>query len=133
MQAPVVLCGESASTRHLLCLLLSVPVHRYLGSDCAAICFCTFERKLNPLTLRINGVLVHQHWPALVRDDHIEDSAVPQVRHRHGAAIVDVCDSHRLSNINKLTCSIVEPHVLLLIPRETAAVHSGPVSSVSDD
>ncbi len=58
---------------------------------------------------------------------------IPQVRERHGAAVVGVRRAYGLRNINKLAFAVIEPQAFLLVTGKAAAVECRPVCGVADN
>src|ERR1035438_5513249 len=104
MQVAIVFGGESVAAGDGLYLLLAVPEQRNLGADGAAIGFCAFEVKLNPVVAWGDGVFVDQERAALVGDDGVKDAGVPKVGERDRAAIVEVCDADGLRDVFEFAC-----------------------------
>src|SRR5689334_13640816 len=60
MQAAIVLCAEAASARHLLRLVMSIPVDLHLSANGAAVAACAFQLEFDPLIFRSDRVFVQQ-------------------------------------------------------------------------
>src|SRR5262245_41513066 len=133
MQAALILRGESATTRDLLHLLLPIPEQPYLCANGAAVANAAFQRKRDPLVIRLYGVLVEQQRPFLIANHHVQHATIPQIGERHGTAIVGVSDPDRWRYVKELSGAIVDPDVFLLIAGQTAALHRRPVLRIGDD
>ena len=94
---------------------------------------CTFKFKLNPLIVGRDGVLIHKQRTTLVGFDYVECSSIPEIGKGYGSAVVRVGDTDRLSNVDKLACTVIEPHVFLLITGEASSIHGGPIFRIADD
>src|SRR5580698_3348639 len=133
MDASVILRGEAVAAGDLLQLLLVIPVQSNLRANRAAIAFCSFERKFDPVVARRDSVLIDQKRAVLIRYDHIERSSVPKICERDRAAVIPIGCAHSLRNIKEPARTVIEPHVFLLITREATSVERRPVGSVAND
>src|SRR5580700_7008831 len=133
MKSPLILRGEAATARNLLYLLLAVPEERDLSANRTAVARGSFQLKFDPFIFWRHRVLVNQQRTLLVGHHNVEHAAIPEVRQRDGAAVVNVADSNRLSHIDKFSGAIVQPQPLRLIARQAAALEGRPVFGVAND
>src|SRR5688572_29830901 len=97
-----------------------------VGADRTAIAGTAFELELNPVTARLDGVAVNEQRSALVRDDDVEDAAIPQIRERDGAAVEGIPGADHLGDVGQAPGAIVDPHALPFVAGEAAAAHRRP-------
>ena len=69
----------------------------------------------------------------MVRDNHIQNTAIPQVCQSDCAPVIGICYTNRLRNIHELSGSVIQPYSFLLITGEAASIHGGPIFSVSNN
>ena len=129
----IILRREAASARDLLNLLLIVPRQLNLRANRTAIAHGSLQVEFNPVISRRYRVFIQEQRPALVGNNYIQNSAIPQVSHRDGTSVIGIRDTDSLRNIDKLAGSIIQPYMLLLIAGKASAVHRRPVFGVSDD
>src|SRR6185437_6743222 len=83
MQATLVLRTEAIATRNRLHLLPSIPKQLHLRADRTAITRRTLQLEIDPFILRRHIVFINQQRPALIRHDHVQHAAIPQIDKRH--------------------------------------------------
>src|SRR6187549_42701 len=123
VEPALVLGAESRSRRYLLGLHVRIPVHLHASTDRTAIAGRSFELELDPVTPWGDVVLIDQQRTALVGNDDVQCAAVAQIRQSDGATIVRVTGADCLRDVGKTPRSVVEPHALPLVTRETPAFH----------
>src|ERR1700678_347338 len=133
VQTTILLRCEPAASGDLLHLLLPVPLHRHLRSYRAAIALRSLQIEANPVVLRRHSIFVEQQPASLIRNDHVERPLIPEVGHGNRPAILCVRYADHLCYVYELASAIIQPYMLLLVARKTAALHSGPVLCVPDD
>src|SRR5687768_16620441 len=85
------------------------------------------------MTARLDGVAVNEQRSALVRDDDVEDAAIPQIRERDRAPVERIPGADNLGDVGEAAGAIVHPHALPFVAGEAAAAHRRPVLRVRDD
>src|SRR6266851_6468146 len=133
MEPPLVLAAEAAAATHSLHLLSSTPVKFNFGAERAAIARSTFQFKVDPFVIWRDRIFVDKQRSTLVGHNHIEHASIPQIGEYDRASIVRVCRAHRLRHVIELARAIVYPDTLLLIARQAAALHRGPVLGIADN
>src|SRR5262249_36231920 len=117
VEASLVLSAEAAARSDLLSLNLVIPEQRYARTNRAPVAGAARQLKVDPVSTGLYGVLVDQKWPTLVRNNHVEDSPVIEIRERNRPAVMDVVDANRLRDIRESAKAIVHPYSFPLIAR----------------
>src|SRR5262249_39840904 len=106
MEAPLILRAEPTATRHFLRLLLSVPKQAHLRADGAAIALRAFQLEGDPFVVRRDGVFVEQRWAFLIRDHHVELTAVGEVAQRDRAPVINIGHADDLRDLLELARAV---------------------------
>src|SRR5262245_28486875 len=133
MQSPLILRAESAAARDFLRLPPPRPEDTNLRADGAAIARRAFQLEGDPFVIGRDGVLIKQRRAFLIGDHGVELAAVGEIAQRDRAPVVDVGHADDLRDLFELARAVVDPDPLLLIARQAAVVHRGPVPRVGDD
>src|SRR5689334_8990770 len=133
MQPSLVLRTKTTASGNLLHLLVSIPAQTHLSADRAAVTCGPVVLEIEPLVLGSHIVFVNQQRSSLIRDDHVEDAAIPKIDKRDCPPVKNVTRSDGLRHVHKLTGAVVDPNSLLLITRQAASIHRGPLRGVGND
>jgi hypothetical protein len=99
MQPAIVLAGEAHSTIDGATLLHPRRLEHDLGADRAAVASRSGERELDPMIAAVGAVAIENRRLVLVRDDHVEHTAVRQIGECHGASVGDIGHADGLRDV----------------------------------
>src|SRR5262245_19834687 len=133
VQAPLILRAEAAAARDFLSLPLAVPEDPNLSADGAAIARRAFKLEVDPFVIGSDGVFIKQRGTLLIGDHGVELAAVGEIAQRDRAPVINVGYADDLRDLLELARAVVDPYFLLLITRQAAVVHRGPVLRVGND
>src|SRR5262245_42275711 len=133
MQSPLILSAEAAAAGDFLRLPLAAPEDPNLRADGAAIARRALQIEVDPFVIGRDGVLIRHRRAFLICDHGVELAAVGEIRQGYRAPVINVGHADDLRDLFELARAVVDPNPLLLIARQAAVVHRGPVLRVGAD